>query len=375
MPDNKSKILYLIFSIAVISSLSGFWLYWSFNYRQPIGTNRYINQAVFGNYVTEAIGYSPDSFLPATVDKSLNMLFFGDLMLDRHVGETIEKNGLDSLLENFNATTSPIDLNSYDLVGANLEGAVTDGGAHYPPVNSYDFAFAPELIGSLKNYNFSYFNLANNHLADQGERGIMETRRNLASRGFLFAGCGDRNTGDCSATTTVINGKIVGFIGFSMVYGLLDANEIINIVSRLDQAADLLIVNIHWGVEYEHRFNSIQRQVAHDMVDAGADLVIGHHPHVVQGMEIYKGKAIIYSLGNFIFDQYFSPDTQEGLALGIEWQAEGEVLDLFPFRSRASQVVFMNEDEGHDFYEKFIGWSNMDENTAEQIRSGKIELN
>lgn len=363
-------------------------------------------------------------------NEKFKMLFFGDLMLDRHVGEKIKAaaspaEGLDKLLGKLASSSPSGFFSGYDLVACNLEGAVTDKGAHYAPNNAYDFAFAPELINGLKKYNFNFFNMANNHFSDQGESGIMETRKNLDKLEFDYAGCQDGKNGACISRIIEIGGQKIGLAGFSMVYSKFNQKEAENIVSDLASSTDLVVVNIHWGVEYQHQFNKTQQEIAHKLVDAGADMIIGHHPHVVQGMEIYQGKPIFYSLGNFVFDQYFSPDTQEGLAIGIniasrkpepehseansnslqagsaapaaagdygasEYLQAGAAVPardygtggsnaieifLYPLKSKASQVELMAGKDKEKFLEKFAGWSEADEINKEQIYGGKLLVN
>ncbi|PJA92516.1 MAG: hypothetical protein CO133_02800, partial [Candidatus Komeilibacteria bacterium CG_4_9_14_3_um_filter_37_5] len=112
--------------------------------------------------------------------------------------------------------------------------------------------------------------------------------------------------------------------------------------------------------EYQHQKNTIQENIAHTLIDSGADLIIGHHPHVVQGKEKYRGKYIFYSLGNFVFDQYFSADTQEGLGLGLimDPSATNKILDyyLFPLQSERSRVRLMSREKKQEFVEKFDKW-------------------
>jgi len=309
--------------------------------------------------------------LPELSARTVKMLFFGDLMLDRHVGEKINQGGLDNLLSGLSGTSSDLFV-GFDLVGANLEGAVTDNGAHYPPLMSYDFSFHPDLIGGLKKYNFNFFNIANNHLSDQGERGVTETAANLKKLNYAHSGCVDRKTGECSSAIVTLNGKKIGLAGFSMVYGLLDEAEAEKITKELSAITDSVIINIHWGREYEHDFSVTQESLARKLIDAGADAIIGHHPHVVQGMEIYKEKPIFYSLGNFIFDQYFSPDTQEGLGVGLELSDHETAITLFPLRSKLSRPKLMEGDEKVAFLEKFVKWSEVDLDIAEQIKSGHL---
>jgi poly-gamma-glutamate synthesis protein (capsule biosynthesis protein) len=352
------------------------------------------------------------------LNEPLRLLFFGDLMLDRHVGERIAAKGLEHLLmglasppapplrgefnapaestrsgtlprlsdetgrdplrvvsaEALNTTSTPLLSRRFDIVAANLEGAVTDNGAHYAPVNAYDFAFAPGLISQLKPYGFNFFNLANNHILDQGQRGYKETLSNLEGLAIAYSGCPDTRTGDCSARITEINGQQISFLGFSQVYGALDRDDVLRQVASSSEAADLVIVNIHWGREYEHDFLPNQQELGRALVDAGADIIIGHHPHVVQGMEVYKDRPIFYSLGNFIFDQYFSPDTQDGLAVEVAVFDDEMELTLHPLQSRSSVVSEMAGEEREGFLKRFSGWSVLSEDLANSAQTGEINV-
>jgi poly-gamma-glutamate synthesis protein (capsule biosynthesis protein) len=295
-------------------------------------------------------------------------------MLDRHVKEKMKNNDPAYLFQGLK--NGKFDFNKYDLAHGNLEGAVTDGGDHYPPLYSYDFAFAPEAVARLKNYNFKAFNLANNHLTDQGEGGAAETRANLAKLNFLSYGCSDAQAGDCSFKIYQAGGLKIGLAGFSQVYKKLDPAEAKKIIEDLSARTDLVIVNMHWGVEYEHIFNKTQQDLAHKLIEAGADLIIGHHPHVVQGLEIYQNKLIFYSLGNFIFDQYFSRDTQEELAVEVAYEAGGQVkIVLYPLISRQSQPSLMIGKEKEKYLEKIAGWSKGDVKLLKQIKAGEIAVN
>ncbi len=305
----------------------------------------------------------------------VNFLFFGDIMLDRNVGTKIAKNGLSPLLENLAGQENRFFRGS-DIVMANLEGAVTDGGEHYAPEAGNDFAFSSEVVAELKKYNFNFFNIANNHLTDQGASGVKETRANLKKLGFNFSGCADAEVGECTGKVVEINGLKVAMLGLSMVYHNFDLTEAQKIVAEFKKQTDLVIVNIHWGTEYEHEYNTTQSINAHALVDSGADVIIGHHPHVVQGLEIYKNKPIFYSLGNFIFDQYFSPDTQTGLSLGVSIDAKtkkGSVY-LFPLYSEASKVILYSEQDKVKFLQKFVDWSTVDSEKSKEILNGKISF-
>lgn len=304
---------------------------------------------------------------------SVKLLFFGDMMLDRNVGRLIDREGLDYIFENL-AVDEGLLSDGFDLVSANLEGAVTDGGAHYLPDNLYDFAFDPEVVAGLGEYNFNFFNLANNHLRDQGKQGVEETYDNLEELGYNFSGCVDGKAGDCSSKIIEKGDKEIGLVGFSMVYSIPDRAKMVEIVKKTKEKSDFVVVNVHWGVEYKHRHNRVQQSIGHSLVDAGADLIIGHHPHVVQGMEIYKDVPIFYSLGNFVFDQYFSEDTQEGLAAGVNWDKEKLNVHLFPYKSKQGKLYLMKDKEKEKFLKEFLDWSSLGSRIKKEIRRGVFTL-
>jgi len=322
------------------------------------------------------IGNQPQSIfqkLPQAQEATepIKMLFFGDMMLDRNVGLVIKQKGLDYLFEKLAAGDF---FQDKDIIVCNLEGAVVNEGAHYLPNNAYDFAFSPEFVGRLKSYGFNFFNLANNHLIDQGERGISETRQNLDKLGFNYSGCPDGQIAECSGRVIEVKNRKIGLAGFSAVYSKLDQEKLATFVGDLASSTDLLIVNMHWGNEYQHQFSQYQQELAWALIDSGADIIVGHHPHVVEGMEIYRGKPIFYSLGNFIFDQYFSADTQENLALDLIWEDKNLEIFLIPLKSKQSQSDLMTEAEKNNFLQKFIIWSQIGPEYIEQVKAGKIDL-
>ena len=149
-------------------------------------------------------------------------------------------------------------------------------------------------------------------------------------------------------------GNII-FLAFNKTYPLNCSDE--EIAKTIEQVKSsnpqaFLIVSIHWGEEYQLKNSISQQRLAHKMIDAGADLIIGHHPHVVQNIEIYKERLIFYSLGNFIFDQYFSKQTQQGLAVGVEVHPKEFVFRLFPIQSKLSQPFLMEQAKAEKLLEE-----------------------
>jgi len=303
-------------------------------------------------------------------ERGAHFLFFGDLMLDRYVRTILDDKGVDYLLENLSKDGEKF-FSGFDLVGANLEGAVTENGEHYSPVKTHDFAFNPDYVLDLKKYGFNFFNLANNHFYDQGQDGLLETRKILNDQGYLYSGNHLREINEDVYRIIEVGDKQVAMIGLNITAGMFDLEDFENLTKELKQKSDILVVNIHWGVEYSIEQNSKQIDLAHNLVDIGVDLIIGHHPHVVQGVEVYKGKFIFYSLGNFIFDQYFSEDTQTGLAVGIDF-SENTRVDLFPIQSKMSHVEFMEGQQKIDFLEKLAKVSNLEEIKTDTLENGYI---
>jgi hypothetical protein len=309
-----------------------------------------------------------------TVSESLNFIFFGDIMLDRNVAAILEDKTMADLLAGLIEDDEDFFVGR-DIISANLEGAVTKDGAHYKPVNKYDFAFSPEKVAELKDYNFNYFALANNHFNDQGDKGLQETRKNLSDLGFYYSGAPDAQINEYSRKDINIKDKKVAMISLAMVYNNFNQEEAFDLVSSAKQETDIVIINIHWGNEYEHYFTPHQQKIGRILIDAGADIIVGHHPHVVQGLEIYKERPIFYSLGNFIFDQYFSADTQEGLALEFIVSSDNIIILLFPFKSSKSAAIFIKNEDRSVFLEKFTNWSNIEEEIKSQIKNGRLQIN
>jgi poly-gamma-glutamate synthesis protein (capsule biosynthesis protein) len=315
---------------------------------------------------------SPDSLPIIALDEpDLNLLFFGDLMLDRNVAARLKGKTIDFLLGELASSSN---LAQFDLVGANLEGAVTNQGDHYSPMVPYDFAFVPERIKELKDYGFSYFSLANNHITDQGQIGLAETRDNLNNLNFYFSGDADAKVSADSLRIIEIKNQKIALVSLSMVYNNFDLAAAKKLINESREQVDWIIVNIHWGNEYQHNFNVWQQNMGRELIDAGADLIIGHHPHVVQGMEIYKNRPIFYSLGNFIFDQYFSADTQVGLGLKVNLNKDKIIITLWPLQSVKSAVKLMPTNEKVKFLENFSLWSEGDLDLKTQIKGEIINI-
>ena len=309
---------------------------------------------------------------PEIIENQIRMLFFGDMMLDRRVATVIEANGLDYVFGQLDEVGF---YDNYDLISANLESAITNKGKHYLPLKKYDFAISPEIVAGTKNYNFNFFNLANNHFGDQGIQGINETRVNLDKLDFNYIGCENGMVSDCSSKIIEIKNSKIGMVGLSVIGNKFDLKKAKEIIIDLKSKTNLVIVNIHWGNEYKIQFNNTQQKMAYDFIDIGADVIIGHHPHVAQGVEIHKNKLVFYSLGNFVFDQYFSKETQKGLAVEFIFRENESNFKLHPFKSKKSQVNLMRGTERDNFLQELVRRSVLDERFIIQMEKGIFRIN
>jgi gamma-polyglutamate biosynthesis protein CapA len=271
----------------------------------------------------------------ANEDMEISFVAVGDMMLSRNVGKKMVKNGYDYPFEKITEVIS-----SADLAFGNLESPILAGD----PVNTGSFLFRAdeEAAISLEKTGFDVLNLANNHVLNMGQEGLINTFAKLNENKMDYCGAGKDSTDDRILIRDV-KGMKIAFLCYS--YGpseyrvtknkaglyINDEEDLIKDLANVKDKADFVIVSMHDGIEYEHTSSLRQQNFARSAIDYGADLVIGHHPHVVQEAEVYKGKYIFYSLGNFIFDQMWSQATREGLAVKFVIGYEGvKKIDFYP---------------------------------------------
>ena len=254
----------------------------------------------------------------------------GDIMLDRNVWAKIKQYGKDYPF----AKITP-QLKGVDVVLGNLEGPFTNSTKHAVSGGSLIFNFDPVMAPILKRAGLTTLSLANNHTLNQGQRGLNATRTTLKKNGIEYFG--DPRNGTNYHLTKTINGERVTFLGYDNLDGKIA--PVLLDVKRARQKGEYVIVVPHWGAEYQLGIQPKLQQQAKQLVDASADMILGGHPHVVEPFEIYKSKFIAYSLGNFIFDQYFSSDTQQGLMLKLAFTASTVTVNVIPLVSSKSQIA------------------------------------
>lgn len=272
------------------------------------------------------------------------MTFAGDVMLDRGVEASVNKNlegDFSRLFDNFTMFQND------DISFINLEGPVSDVG--YNVGSKYSFRMDPKVLPKLKDAGVDIVSFANNHIGDYTAKAFVDTLKRLSDNGILFAG-GGANYTEASTPTVIEKNNIKScFLAYSDVGpnwmkateknpGILLLSDLnfSNTISSAKSVCDVLVVSVHWGDEYKPH-TARQTKFAHLAIDSGADIIVGHHPHVPQDVEIYNNKPIMYSLGNFIFDQSWSKPTMQGLVVQLKAYKDGSTTDMKMFTTQQNK--------------------------------------
>jgi len=252
---------------------------------------------------------------------SFSLIAGGDLMFDRHIRTKAVAAG--SYTHVFAPELTDF-LNSADYVLANLEGPITTeksisqfslpGGP-----GNYTFTFDPEILPVLTANNLTLLNLGNNHILNFGQSGLSSTLDYLTQVGLNFFGDTGSDLLNPRYLLLPIANQQLAIINYNQFVSNAKTKAMSDLAKVKELGVSLIILYTHWGNEYAPIANQAIVDLAHEFIDAGVDLIIGSHPHVVQNSEIYQGKSIYYSLGNFVFDQYFSTATKAGLLLKIDF--------------------------------------------------------
>ncbi len=292
--------------------------------------------------------------------------FVGDVMLARNVENLMQTYGFWYPF----AHLPNLDESSF-LIG-NFESAIPK---IHKPTKDFHFSFStdPTFLEGLVSYGFTHMSLANNHSYDYGSEGFATTYQELTKVGLGVVGDPHKQASS-SIEVVVLDGVTIALIGLYAVDVMPSESEIQSLIERATQDSQIQVVYVHWGTEYKTTHSRSQEELAHRLIDAGADTIIGHHPHVVQDVGFYKGKPIFYSLGNFIFDQYFSEDVQEGLLVEMSATSQNLQFILIPVTSIGSRSAprLMNDFEKDVFLKKLS--KNSHTELAPMIESGSLRL-
>lgn len=250
-------------------------------------------------------GDNQDPIVNEPVKMTLTLSFVGDMTLGNYAGQGYSGT-FDAEYDNQGKDPNYFLKNvkdvfmSDDLTIANLEGPLTTVKEHKD--KSFPFGGNPEYVKILTAGGVDVVSLANNHSMDRFQQGLDDTRNILDQNQINHFGYAYEHIEE-------IKGIKVGFLGYAFPYEVTDSMK--EAITSLRQRADIVVVYFHWGIERDYEPYDTQINIAHETIDLGADLVIGAHPHVLQTTETYKGKKIIYSLGNFCFGGNKNPSDKD----------------------------------------------------------------
>ncbi|MEQ4204042.1 CapA family protein [Actinopolymorpha sp. B9G3] len=261
------------------------------------------------------------------------MAVAGDLMLGRRVGQRLTQAGDPAAVLRPTARR----LARADITVGNLENTLSRLGS--PTQGGDSFGASPRVRAGLRLAGFDVLSLANNHLGDYGSRSLVETVRLVREGGFVPVGAGANVAEAWRPAIVEREGVTFGFLAFNAIgetpragpdspgaasvamaprTGPLSAADLArakSAVRTLRREVDVVVVLPHWGDQYTHRPVPDQRRVGRALIDAGADLVVGGHPHWVQTAELHRGRPLVHSLGNFVFDMDWNSEVREGVVL------------------------------------------------------------
>jgi len=297
--------------------------------------------------------------LPPTAE----LVAVGDIMLDRRVRELIEEN---TVFYPFEGDGIRSLLSQADIAFANLECPISDRGTRQN--KGYEFRADPEVVEALVDVGLDVLSLANNHTGDYADLALTDTTRLLTEAGIVFVGAGRNITEAHQAKIVQANGLRIAFLAYNQIgpdyfaatetspgTAFMDPERMVAAVKAARERADVVVVSCHWGIEYTPYPNASQQELAQTLVDAGATLIIGHHPHVVQALGYGQGAFTAYSLGNFVFDQGFSEETSQGLVLRCLLDASGvKMVEFLPVRITDCQPALMSPEDGARVLERVL---------------------
>jgi poly-gamma-glutamate synthesis protein (capsule biosynthesis protein) len=275
--------------------------------------------------------------------RRLRLAAMGDIMLARDVGRHYAASPSDFTMPEIRAL-----LGRHDIALANLENPVSRNGKPHPKQKpNVTFCATPETLNILEGLSIDAVSLGNNHLLDYGPEALLETVFHLDKAGIRHAGAG-RDYGEANQPVFIEKGGFrLAILSHVFIYsastemarqdrpGVSDhrLRKILSKVRNLRKAGNIVIVTIHWGLEYAFYPIPYQMRQARRMIDCGASLVIGHGPHYAQGTERYRDGMIVYSLGNFIFDEPYR-FSNRGYIFSATLSLDGRLTDsrIYPIR-------------------------------------------
>ncbi|MFW6282717.1 MAG: CapA family protein [Minisyncoccales bacterium] len=277
---------------------------------------------------------------------NVTLYLTGDIMLDRGVEYQIKKN------KDWRWPFLKIkkDLEKADILFGNLESQISDKGHNVGSI--YSFRADPKAIEALKYADFNILSLANNHSTDYTKKALEDSKERLENEGIKTIGAGLNEREAYSPKIIEEKGNKVAFLTYSNFgpehirakkdsagIAYINWNNLKRIeedIKKAKEKSDIVIVSLHAGIEYEKEPSSFQKEFSKKAIESGADIIAGHHPHVIQKDKKYKEGWIFYSLGNFLFDQSFSKETSKA-KIGKIKIANGKIVSV------ETETYFIND--------------------------------
>lgn len=298
-----------------------------------------------GESTSYVLGYYSKGKIEAKND-SFTFMIGGDMMFDRNIEYHFQGDKLVNVMKNFGDRVFA----GTDLSLTNLEGPISPVPLVPETNHSLVFNFQPNTVDVLNYLGVNAVSLANNHTLNNGKKGLANTKKVLPENGIAYVGQ-DAVFNDESVKTFENGGSIKLTV---ITIDCLNTNDdLTGTIKKQRELGNKVLVYPHWGTEYEQIHSFSQEKLAHSWIDAGADFVFGGHPHVIQDAEVYKGKPIFYSMGNLLFDQDFSPETQRGLMVAVKINKDNTELVLLPTLSKNYMPELLSGTEKTSFLSKF----------------------
>jgi poly-gamma-glutamate synthesis protein (capsule biosynthesis protein) len=255
----------------------------------------------------------------------VTLAFTGDVMFGRTVNDHLLATAPN---DPYPFTYTADFLRGFDLTIGNLECVISALGTPVP--KTYNFRGDARAYDRLLNAGFDLVSVANNHSGDYGKDAFLDEFQTLPKRGLIPLGGGQNRQQAHAPIFKTVRDTTIGFLAYDEIdpfsfaatdtlpgHAWLTEDALRQDIPLARAGADFVIAFVHWGIEYQTDFNSHQRQLAQAAIDAGADLVVGAHPHVIEPYELYQGKLIVYSLGNFVFDNMYEEVVRRGNILTL----------------------------------------------------------
>lgn len=289
--------------------------------------------------------------------QDFTMFFTGDVMLQNCKG-VYEEKGINGIISNYLQQ----EMVSADMTMINNEFPFSTRGEKAPD-KQFTFRVDPSYVSALLEMGVDVASLANNHALDFGVDALKDTFQTLDESGIFYVGAGETKERAERAAFVEAGGRKIGILSASRVIpvsgwnidvkqpGLFctyDSTRLVERIKEIEKQCDYVVVFVHWGIERNAYPEQYQRNLAQRYIDAGADLVVGNHSHVPQGIEYYKGVPIVYCLGNYIFN----PNMTDTYALKVVWDTDGKTsLQVVPIDTKNYLTKELSGDEKLAFYQ------------------------